>query len=141
MDSIRELSHTADIGFEVEAPTLERLFELSAEGLVAALGLEARAGRDRAAQPETETIRLEKGDRERLLVAWLRELLWRCTSRHVVPEGTDVRMTDEATLEARVSWRPWPESGPVREIKGVTYHGLEVARRREGWHARVVFDV
>ena len=33
------------------------------------------------------------------------------------------------------------EGKSVREIKGVTYHGLAAARRGGGWYARVVFDV
>ena len=36
----------------------------------------------------------------------------------------------------------WFDHGPrVREIKGVTLHGLVVERRTEDWVGRVIFDV
>jgi SHS2 domain-containing protein len=34
-----------------------------------------------------------------------------------------------------------PAAATVREIKGVTYHGLEAAFANGHWHARVIFDV
>lgn len=142
VERVQDLAHTADIGFEVEAASLPRLFELAAEGLVEALGLEnARGGVDRA--PDRERIRLERPDVERLLVAWLRELLHRCTAERGVPEGTRVRLSGGTELDAEVAWGEWTtETAPVREIKGVTYHGLAVERRDDGtWHARVLLDV
>jgi SHS2 domain-containing protein len=34
------------------------------------------------------------------------------------------------------------DSGPrVREVKGVTLHGLTVEQTKEGWAGRVIFDV
>lgn len=43
MARLRELSHTADVGFEVTAASPEELFEVAARGLVRVLGLEAAA--------------------------------------------------------------------------------------------------
>lgn len=141
---LRELSHTADVGFEVRAPDLEGLFEGAARGLVDALGAEA-AGAGRADRRAFEPVRLARPDLERLLVHWLRELLARSMAGGEVPE---VRVLEagrpdgeEAFLRAEVRWRPVSAEGPAREIKGVTYHGLRVARRDDGWHARVVLDV
>lgn len=139
MGHVEELAHTADVGFRVEAGTSERLFELAAVGLVRALGLEPG---EAEGVPE-ERVELARPDRERLLVAWLRELLGRSTAEGSVPRAT-VEAADlegpEPRLRARVRWLP-AASGPVREIKGVTYHGLEVEREGEGWHATVVLDV
>lgn len=143
---LRELSHTADVGFEVRAPTLEDLFEGAARGLVEAIGVEP-AGRD--PRPRPEPVRLSRPDLERLLVHWLRELLARSMADGEVPEA-EVRTVEpgdgeDASLRAGVRWRKASGEGPVREIKGVTYHGLRVAREGEdpdaGWHARVVLDV
>ena len=142
VERVRDLAHTADIGFEVEAESLPRLFELAAEGLVAALGLEAARG-GTGGVPRRERLRLQRPDVERLLVAWLRELLHRCTAERGVPEGTRVRLSGLSELDADVAWGEWTtETAPVREIKGVTYHGLAVERRDDGtWHARVLLDV
>lgn len=140
-EGVRELDHTADIGFEVEAASLDRLFRLAAGGLVSALGVAADPG----ARPRGDRLELERGDLERLLVAWLRELLHRAMAEHRVPEVESIRVergdgTTPSSLAARLAWAPWAE-GPVREIKGVTYHGLRVRERGDGWHARVVLDV
>ncbi len=43
-------------------------------------------------------------------------------------------------LEATVRGNDGAPPG-VREIKGVTYHGLAVRRARDRWTARVVFDL
>ena len=139
MGHVEELAHTADVGFRVEAETPERLFELAAVGLVRALGLEP--GEAEAA--EEQRVDLARPDPERLLVGWLRELLGRAMVERAVPavevEAADL-VGDDFLLRARVRWSP-AASGPVREIKGVTYHGLEVEREGDDWHATVVLDV
>lgn len=183
MARLRELSHTADVGFEVTAASPEELFEVAARGLVRALGLEAASeGSDGAAptagpptgsgtgsaadaddpahpaspeagadspgadSPDVGEIEIARPDGERLMVQWLRELLAGATSGRGVPAARvrEVGIGGEgpATLRARVRWRPDAGDGPVREIKGVTYHGLVVERTEAGrWHARVVMDV
>lgn len=172
MARLRELSHTADVGFEVTAASPEELFEVAARGLVRALGLEAAgsdetargdAGRDAAAagsdgpadpaspeagagSPDAGEVDIARPDGERLMVQWLRELLAGAMSGRGVPAArvgeVGIGGQGPATLRARVRWRPDAGDGPVREIKGVTYHGLVVERTEEGrWHARVVMDV
>lgn len=167
MGTLHSLSHTADVGFEVVADSLDELFELSVGGLLACLGATGREGDDREAAAgagaargtegtagpvptEESGMALDRPDLERLLVAWLRELLYRATRTSSVPRIEALEVTppsDEgpARLQAALRWEPMAGSGPTREIKGVTYHGLEVARRGEGgdggWHARVVLDV
>ena len=139
MGHVEELAHTADVGFRVRAETPERLFELAAVGLVRALGLEAGEG----GAPEEERIDLSRSDRERLLVAWLRGLLGRAMAEGSVPRVTVESVDldgDDLRVRARVGWAT-AASGPAREIKGVTYHGLAVEREGEGWHATVVLDV
>lgn len=143
MTSVRELSHTADVGFEVRSASLEELFAGAARGLVEALGVEpAEEGGNDAPEP----LRLRRPDLERLLVHWLRELLARAAAGGEVPrpEVEQVRPgegDEDALLRAEVAWLPASAAGPTREIKGVTYHGLAVERDRDGWHATVVFDV
>lgn len=158
MSGLRELSHTADVGFEATAATPEELFEVAADGLVGALGLEAAAGDEPAAgeQPATgeearraagsREVEISSPDAERLLVHWLRDLLADVTSGLGVPEARvrEVRLAGEepASLRASVRWRPASSAGPEREIKGITYHGLRIERTEDGvWHARVVLDV
>lgn len=142
MTTVRELPHTADVGFEVRAPSLEELFAGAARGLVAALGTQSAEG---TAGDASESLHLHRPDLDRLLVHWLRELLARASARGEVPrvEVEEVEATGaggDARLRATVAWLP-AASGPTREIKGVTYHGLAVERDGQDWHARVVLDV
>ena len=54
--------------------------------------------------------------------------------------GARFDLLEATRLEARVEVGP-SAAVPVREIKGVTLHGLEVEREEGGWRARVIFDV
>ena len=137
MEAVRELAHTADVGFEIEAASADRLFELAARGLFDALGASPS---DRPGWEET--VALGRPDPERLLVAWLRELLDIAHTREAVAIATSVSLVADTDLRAIVQWRPWTADGPKREIKGVTYHELTVAEDADGrWHGRVVLDV
>lgn len=148
---VRQLSHTADLGFEVESPVPEGLFEGAAAGLVRLLRAEEggrevdggrRAGDDGADGGAEERWTLESGDRERLLVAWLRELLHRALQEGRLPRDTAVALVGPASLRADVRWDPDAGRDDVhREIKGVTYHGLQIVQEDGRWRARLVFDV
>jgi SHS2 domain-containing protein len=150
-ERIRNLSHTADVGFRVDASTLEGLFAAAAWALVEALtdgeftpepdGGGARSdGGSRGTH--REELRISRPDRERLLVAWLREILHRALSEGRIPADIDVRFEDPGTLSAAVHWsRPGQCPEVIREIKGVTYHGLAVRETEDGWSASVVLDV
>lgn len=162
MGTLHSLSHTADVGFEVEAASLDELFELSVGGLLACLGAtahEASPGDESAGGEPLDSpasgrgptggkesrMELDRPDLERLLVAWLRELLYRATETSAVPRVDSLRVEPAsdgpARLEADLRWEPM-EGDPTREIKGVTYHGLDVSRGEDDrWHARVLLDV
>lgn len=160
---VRPIEHTADIGMEVGAVTLEALFDRAAAGMMAFLsgadvdgsggrgvGAAAPAGDAGRAFPSAQAepadrsvereLDLEATDTANLLVDWLREILLVCEAEDLCYSGARFDRPGERTLHARVRFGP-REGAPVREIKGVTYHGLEVTRRGEGWYARVVFDV
>ncbi|MFQ5679557.1 MAG: archease [Gemmatimonadota bacterium] len=139
-DAITELPHTADIGFSLAASSLERLFGLAAEALARTIGAEAD-GRE----IERQRFEAVRPDLERLLVAWLRELLGRSEARRQVPRVRSLSVVpparrDAARLVAIVAWFPW-SGDPLREIKGVTYHDLHVRREGGTWQASVVLDI
>ncbi len=147
MYRVDPLSHTADVGYAVTADSLSELFRGAADGLVRTVregngdaGLEPA---DAAAETEREAIDLDRPDRERLMVAWLRELLYRMSRDGRLPEAISVEMSGPSALKARIRWAPGGGEQPrVRDVKGVTYHGLRVEEEPEGeWHARLVLDV
>lgn len=139
MERIEELPHTGDVGFHLVAEGPPGLFGLAAEGLRRALGHEAAPE-----VVEEETVRLRRPDAERLLVAWLRTLLEGSERREAVPAPAAIEVTfgadRPATLEARIAWHR-RATGPVREVKGITYHGLELRELPGRWEATVVLDL
>ncbi len=138
-EGVTPLDHTADLGLEVRAPSLPALFERAAAGLRAAIeGTECGSG---AADPRvSRAIELVADDVASLLVAWLRELLYLHQVEGLAVRGVRFGRFDETGLAGTLTLGP-AAVRPPREIKGVTYHGLETARREGEWRARVIFDV
>jgi SHS2 domain-containing protein len=132
---VTPLEHTADVGLEIEAPDLESLFVRAALGM-AWLLLEHEPPLPTEARP----LVASGADPAGLLRDWLRELLFWHETEGFTPSSFRFRVLTRTRLEAAV------EGGlddriPVRELKGVTLHGLAVGPHGRGWKAQVIFDV
>jgi SHS2 domain-containing protein len=143
---VRAIEHTADLAIEVEAGSLGQLFDRAARGMLALIerGGTGRAEGEEPARRSPErvqhNIELEAEDLAVLLVLWLREILYLYQGHDLAYRGAEVEIIDQRRLRARVRAEAAP--GEVeRELKGVTYHDLEVAREEGGWRARLIFDV
>lgn len=140
----RTIEHTADLAIEIEAQSPEALFVVAAHGMTGILRGEEAGALDPLAPTEHAGRELTLGapDRESLLVEWLRELLYIQISEGTFFAQAEIGELSDKALRARVRFS---ESGGdsefERELKGVTYHDLEVAERGDDWYARVVFDV
>jgi SHS2 domain-containing protein len=130
--------HTADIGVRAFAPSLPELVRVAGEGLYRVIGELVPEGQSR---PEAFT--LTGGDQAELLRDYLAELLLIFERDHRML--TDVRVeTFEADRLAVAG-----ESRPVcreksafdREIKAVTYHGLEIRTIDGGYQATYIVDI
>ncbi len=139
---IEMLDHTADVGFELRAPTLEELFEEARRALLMVVFERPPEG-----GKEEGEIRLSAPDLETLLVRWLNELTYLVQDAGFVPVGAEIwiRKSDgtNPSLEARLAGAPLllEEYGWQGEIKSATFHGLDIANDDGGWHARVILDV
>lgn len=134
------MDHTADLALEVTAANPEELLGRAAAGMFHLL-LERRTGREDEARP----LDLRAADPASLLRNWLRELLFWHDTEGFAPAAFEFRRLrfgeeSESALEAVVHGGV-EDAPPVREIKGVTLHGLVAEPRDDGWFARVVFDV
>jgi SHS2 domain-containing protein len=145
---------------EIRAQDLPELFTRAAIGaLWLVLERQVRGGPPAPDEPDEPDERNGRGPRlvelveedlGALLRSWLRTvLLWAETDEFIAtrvrlsllpsplcgsPDGLAFGLTAEVQGEI--------DRGPrVREIKGVTLHGLQVERVGEGWFARVIFDV
>jgi SHS2 domain-containing protein len=136
--SVREIEHTADLGLEVEAPSLPLLFERAGLGL---LGIMIDLA---TVEPRAQTaIALVAEDREALLRDWLQHLLVGLQAHRFACSELTVEEVTEQTLRATGAGE---QLDPARhrfhtEVKGVTYHQLALRERAGGWWARIILDV
>ncbi len=141
---IRMLDHTADIGFEVEAPTLEVLFDEARRALLMTV-FEHPPERGEEGRP----VLLSAPDLETLLVRWINELVFFIQGDGFVPVHADIRIRGVGEEEGGFSLEAFLTGAPLDlesygwqgEIKSATFHGLEVTRGSEGWRAQVILDV
>ena len=138
MGSWTEIEHTADVALRVEGDDLADLFAAAVQGFFALIGSATFAS------SETRTIEITA--RAEDSAERLRDVL-RGFLREFDRDGffaIEVRADDDGRV-ARVT-AIGGSFDPARhefrtEIKGVTWHGLRVERRDDGWQADVVFDV
>ncbi len=129
----REFEHTADWGLEVWAPDLAALLSQAALGMYALMGVEL------ADEPrQSRELALDAPDPETLLVEFLSELLFLGESEHLAFDLLEVQV-DGTHLEAVVDGAPVLTQ--AKEVKAVTFHGLEVRETDRGLTTRIVFDV
>jgi SHS2 domain-containing protein len=140
---IRIVSHTADIGIEIKADSLNELFSEAARGWrkVVAGNIICR-GKNR------RKIDLTGITAEELLVQWLSELNFYfeteyelfCETEYlnIAREDDGVRLLAEYT-----SSRVDPEhAAETTELKAVTYHQLRIEEDKSGkWFCTVYFDL
>ena len=133
--------HTADIGLHVTAATLAQLFADAGRG-VASLIIE---NPDTIELRQTVTIELEAEHVEGLFVDWLRELIYRFETDHLLCQEFSIELNDgNRRLRAECRGEPvdWTRHEPDNELKAVTYHQLRVVRTESGgWEADVIFDI
>src|SRR5262245_46102488 len=130
--------HTADLGLRVRAPDLDTLFAEAARAMFSVIAEDLGTVR-----PETQVdVEVAGDEREYLLFDWLRELLYRFDSEHLLLSRFEVHVTETGLRGAA-----WGEPlDPARhslgnEVKAITYHGLRVEPTADGWLAEVIVDI
>jgi len=130
--------HTADLGVEIVAPTLEEIYRTAACALFAQI-----------VDPATVMPRLQREvrvtgtDHEELLVRWLAELLSVHDAEGLLFRDFAIEELSEGRLTGRARGEACdPQRHDLRgEIKAVTYHQISVRRDGSSWRARVILDV
>ena len=136
------IDHTADVAADLQGRTAAELFSSAADALTDTIT-------DRAAvRPSlTQSVTLESGSLEDLLVDWLNELLYRFEVQNLLVSETTValRQDDDGRwhLDAQIAGDRFdPARHPSRVlVKSATYHGLAVTHEQGTWTARIVFDI
>ncbi len=127
------IDHTGDVGIAVRAASLEELYAEAARAL-----FEILADVPGARPAGTVEFPVPSDSPEDGLREFLAELLYRFSAERKMyvsfaPGPGKVTAGEEPFDPGRHALRT--------EIKAVTYHGLRVARERDGWRAQVIFDV
>lgn len=117
------LEHTADTGFLVKAPSLERLYIDAGHALT-----DQVTRLENIKEKERRTIEVDANDKESLMVGWLNEILFLFEKHKFLPKRIVFNKFDGKKIVATL----WGETheptrhGHVSEIKILTNHQLEV---------------
>ncbi len=134
MPPYEELDHTADWSFRVRASSREELF------LEAAAALYELGGIQTGPEPgDAKVISLEADDPVGLFVLWLNELLYLAEHDRLAMRDPSIEELTDTRL--RVSGHPAEILSAGKDIKAVTYSGLQITKSAGVWQATVVLDV
>lgn len=129
----RFFEHTAELGLEIEAPSLEEFLGEAAQAFAEIVAVPESNG-----APASYTTELVVDERT-LLADWLNELVFLAETESFVPDRIigSARRNDRLRVEIAGF-----EGEPRPLVKAVTHHELELAEDPDGsWRGRVVFDV
>jgi len=138
-----QFEHGADVGLRGRGTTPGEAFAGAAGALTSLWASDPASIRPRV----KETISCEAEDVERLLVAFLDELIFLFATRRLLLAGLEVEIEAPPAGPARlVAWGRGERYDPARhestvEPKGATFTALRVARESGGWVAQCVVDV
>ena len=132
------LDHTADMGIRVTGKNLKDLLENAARSMIQIMIKGGPGGK-------TATVQLSVSgeDYADLMVRWLGEILYLFEGDSKIVINTEISSIRKFHLNATLQVAPFnPEQHEIlTEIKAVTYHQIEVARKKGLWHAKVIFDL
>ena len=138
MNNFEVLDHPADIGIKVKGETLEELFINAAIG-TSSLIIDLKA----IEQKEIKKINLQGKNLEDLFIKCLDEIIYLFDSEGFLPKSVKVETIHELSLRAIFQGEKFNKNKHEIKLylKAVTYHQLEIKQTKEGWEAKVYFDV
>ncbi|MCA9731377.1 MAG: archease [Deferribacteres bacterium] len=135
---LKEIDHTGDCGFIVEAASMEQLFERAAFGMMKIItDIETIS----PAQEIPFTVTAE--DSLALLRNWLSQINY----YHITKEFLFCRFKIDVLMDAYASGTAmgqpidYEKHMVYTEIKAVTFHGLKIEHHKSRLHATIIFDL
>ena len=138
MKTYELIDHTADVGLKAYGKTLSEAFENAAKGM-----FDIITDNSEIESIGQYDIELEAPNLEQLLIDWLSELLYLNSSRNQVFGFFKVDLDEKNNkLTAKIFGEKFSLSKHKigAEIKAVTYHILEV-KKKKPYHVQVLFDI
>jgi SHS2 domain-containing protein len=138
----RLLEHVTDAYIEAWGPTLERAFAQAAEGLS-----ETMVNLETINPIREERVQVEGHDKKELLYNWLEQLLLEFDIKEMVYALYDVSIRSDIPkvflLNGKMKGEKYDpqKHGAKTEIKGVTYHLMEIRENTREVRARFILDL
>lgn len=134
----RIIDHTGDLGILVYGRDLEELFSNAGEAF-----FDIITDVQRVRESTERIIRVEGPNLEDLMVRWLGELLYIHDVDGLLFRSFWIDELRDGSLKARARGEAFDEKRHVMktEMKAVTYHKIQVKEEKEGWSARIIFDL
>ncbi len=132
------LEHPADIGIEARGVTLANAFEQAATGLMSIIVELSSVG-----SGSVQTIELQAGDREQLLVKWLTEILYLYDGQQFVSKKFKIEVLTDTLLKATIQGEPLnaERHQMLLDVKAITYHQLSIEENDNNITLRVYLDI
>jgi len=134
----RIIDHTGDLGILVYGRDLEELFSNAGEAF-----FDIITDVQRVRESTERIIRVEGPNLEDLMVRWLGELLYVHDVDGLLFRSFWIDELRDRSLKARARGEAFDEKRHVMktQMKAVTYHKIQVKEEKEGWSARIIFDL
>lgn len=135
--SYKYINHTADLGIEVEANSIEEVFIDVAKGI-----FEIQINGKVFKKKELE-FKIESNSLEELLIEWCRELIYNFSVKGFIPAEYRIEITPDYGLKADLKGDIFDNKRHKikLEVKNATYHNLSIQKINDIYKARVIFDV
>lgn len=132
------LDISGDLGIKVSAPTLEEVFK------TAAIGFYSLTTEIDNVEPLTAVhVTVTEDTTERLLVAWLNELICLFDTDGFLGKQVEVKSLDNRHIQAEIKGEYFDsekhDCGFL--IKAATYHKLQLDKSELGWTATIILDI
>ena len=130
--------HVSDIGLHIYASSFEELLENAGLAL-----FDQMTDISRVSPLDTVEISAQGDTTEELFMAWLRELLYLFHGERYLLKEFEVTMLDKGSVKGIAKGERMDPGKHVMhgEVKGATYHKLEVKEIGGKWEAKLILDV
>ena len=132
------LDHTADLGIRVRGVDIKDLFERAGYAM-----MEIMVSCKSAEKSNHLKISLDGEDLTELMVHWLGEILYLFHGEKKVVTRLEIDSISLSHLDATLELVSFNTDlhEVLCEIKAVTFHQIEVAKKNDQWEAKVIFDL
>ena len=134
----KQLEHVGDIRIKVFGDTIEDLFVNAGFAL-----FDIMISGDSKNKEFAETVDVRGIDREELIVNWLTELNYFFLTESKIFNTFEIERLTDTELKATVLGEKFnPHCNEIKnEIKAVTFHDLEIVKKKNRWETKIVFDI